>query len=82
MLFLWGDHVHILHVHVDNVAVQGDRIMGRPWLAAWGAQRVVQTHQLRCEIQDLRCSKLMQGSLFKAFKRFLYSSCLVKTHKF
>ena len=31
VIVLWGDHVHI------QVAVQGDRIMGRPWLAAWGA---------------------------------------------
>ena len=37
VLFLWGDHVHILHMHVGDGAVQGDRIMGGPWLAAWGA---------------------------------------------
>ena len=37
MIVLWVDHVDILHMHVGDGAVQGDRIMGRPWLAAWGA---------------------------------------------
>ena len=71
VIVLWEDHVDTLHMQGGDGAVQGDRIMGGPWLAAWGAQRVVQTHKLRCEIQDPRCSKLTQGSLFKTSNRFL-----------
>ena len=66
---LWGDHVDILHMQVGDGALQGDRPLGRPWLATRGAQRVVQAHKLRCEILGLEFSMFRKNANINTIKK-------------
>ena len=69
MFVLWGDHVDILHMQVGDGALQGDRPLGRPWLATRGAQRVVQAHKLRCEILGLEFSMFRKNANINTIKK-------------